>query len=80
MKLLLAILASAILFALSGCADYGVTASVFLIDPNSGAKGGLTATQEGTTITGNYLDDEGNVVGGGSIFLPRAKVEVTPEK
>ena len=73
------ILALTTVLALAGCADYGVTGSVFLVDPNSGAKGGMTATGEGTTFSGRYLDADGNVVGGGSIFLPW-NVKIIPEK
>ena len=65
--------------AFAGCAEWGIQGTVFIVDPDSGAKGGLTATSDGTTFTGSYVDDDGNVVGGGSVFIPR-KVVVIPEK
>ena len=63
------ILFLAVLFP--GCADWGITGNVFVVDPNSGTKGGLGVSPDGTTFTGSYVDSDGNVVGGGSVFIPR---------
>jgi len=67
-------------FALASCADYGMTGNIFVVDPNSGAKGGLTVGDDGNTVTGTYVDEDGNVIGGGSVFFPKSKVKIIAEK
>lgn len=66
--------------AVTSCADYGVTGRVFIVDPNSGAKGVIEGSGSGVTVTGSYVDEQGNVVGGGSVFFPRKSVEIIEAK
>jgi len=66
--------------ALASCAEYGIKGTIFVVDPNSGAKGGLTVGNDGTTVTGTYVDEDGNVVGGGSVFFPKKSIKVIAEK
>lgn len=72
------LLLSVLCAILTACA--GVTGTIFIVDPNTGAKGGLTMSSDGTTVTGNYVDEDGNVVGGGSVFFPKSKVKIIPTK
>lgn len=61
--------------SLVSCADYAMTGRIFIVDPESGAKGGMTFHEDGTEVTGTFVDDDGNVIGGGSVFFPKIVVE-----
>ena len=66
--------------SLASCSGYGIRGTIFVVDQNTGAKGGLTVTGDGTTVTGTYVDEDGNTIGGGSVFFPRKSIEVIAEK
>ena len=68
-----------IMGGLVGCADYGLTGTIFIATPDHGAKGGMTFSEDGTTVNGTFVDDHGNNVGG-SVFFPKSRIEVVPEK
>jgi hypothetical protein len=61
------------------CSGFDYSARVFVLDPESGAKGGLTFSEDGTEITGRFVDEYGNHLGG-SVFIPKDSIEVVPEK
>jgi len=57
------------IIALAGCTGYDVTGSVYVVDPVSGAKAGVSRGEGTTTVYGKQYDAEGNLIGGATVVL-----------
>lgn len=66
-----------IAYAMSGCADYPITGTITMIDPISGAKGGLTfapGQKPSASVKAPIYDDNGDVVGMVDVGFVQPKV------
>ena len=72
-KMLLCLLALTPLLLTSCGMEINGSGYLTYVDPNSGAKAGLTYDEDGVAIVGKFpiLDDDGNVIGYGRIETPK---------
>jgi len=55
--------------AVAGCTGYDVQGTLYVVDPNTGAKAGLSRGDGTTTVYGRQYDAEGNLIGGATVVL-----------
>ena len=57
------------ILALVGCAGYDVQGVVYVVDPVSGAKAGISRGEGTTTVYGKQYGSDGNLIGGATVVL-----------